>query len=157
MIMSHAELSREYHLPPPDALHANQGLEQGLTISEGTQEDDVLSEETCANYRARLDVIREQISTASNGETLTELREEEKWIASELDKGLNIHGKRRKFADEGSRCRTAVDNAIERALRHLAKFAPELAQHLRENIKAPGGYRYTGGETWEGEVYPTSR
>ncbi|MEV0616319.1 AAA family ATPase [Nonomuraea sp. NPDC050404] len=107
--------------------------------------DDVLDEEARSRYRARLELLDEEIDRAverGDDRRAAEFDAERQALLDELRTAAGLGGRPRRLGDEAERARKAVTNRIRNTLRQLDQRHPELAAHLRASVATGATCRY---------------
>jgi hypothetical protein len=79
---------------------------------------------------------------------VNQLREGLEAIEDHLRAETGLRGRRRRFSDDAEAARSAVTNAITRAIDAIRKQAPSLADHLHSNIKTGTELIYRAEIAW---------
>ncbi len=124
--------------------------ESGLAVSEGRDldahgRDSIMDRQAMRDAAAELERVDEQIATAEaagDGARVAELRDEEEQLRAQIDSAQGLFGRVRSFPDSRTRKRTAVKNAIDRALKKIVEHSPELYGHFRNSIDTGLECRY---------------
>jgi hypothetical protein len=89
-------------------------------------------------YRQRAKELKDAIAEARErgdqnqaSKLLQELETIEEWVRAET----GLRGRRRKFSDDAEGARSAVTNAITRAIEAIRLQEPTVADHLQNNVK----------------------
>ncbi|MEJ3746670.1 AAA family ATPase [Actinomycetes bacterium KLBMP 9797] len=110
--------------------------EQGDTVVAAPAQP-VLDDRAKAQYRARVRELTAAIERAddrADRERADRLRAELDALVEELRRVTGKGGRTRAFADPGERARTAVRQAIKRAIDEIAEQEPTIAAYLRDTI-----------------------
>jgi hypothetical protein len=132
----------EKNLVSTDTAHATKmsGAElgkMGMHIAGSSDKQDVLDKTAIANYKQRLDEIREEKESAQqrdDWDALEQLDNEEERILADLNASIGVHGKSRQFANSDDRARQAVRKAISTAIAQIRHEDAALGKHLQETI-----------------------
>jgi hypothetical protein len=103
-----------------------------------TGSDEVLDDRARREYRARLNVLDEEIAEAETNHDLERVARsvaERDALIAELTRAYGLHGRVRRLRDPGERARTTVTARIRDALRRVERQHPELGAHLRATVK----------------------
>jgi hypothetical protein len=99
---------------------------------------DVLDAQARADYRRRLEDLREELAEAerfNDPERAAKLREEVEFLADELARATGLGGRSRKAASAAERARLNVTMAIKAALKRIAENSPSLGRNLAAAVK----------------------
>ncbi|MBN1626575.1 MAG: hypothetical protein JW944_08615, partial [Deltaproteobacteria bacterium] len=99
---------------------------------------EALDDEAFRSYRAHYRDLESQMQKAKENNDMagqTKIQEELTWIADELSKAQGLKGKPRKVSDDQERIRKAVQMAISRTIKEIGQHDPDMAGHLKENLK----------------------
>ena len=104
----------------------------------GSSRQRVLDGEAVRQYRARLQVLRDELVRAESrhdDERAASLRSERDWLVDELRRSTGLGGRSRDFADEAERARVAVGKAIRRALLRVSAIDARLGEELVDTVQ----------------------
>jgi hypothetical protein len=99
---------------------------------------EILDPQARAEYKARLDELREEIEEAesfNDPERVARAREEMRFLNEELAGAIGLGGRHRKAASDAERARVSVTKAIKNAQRKIAESHPALANYLSATIR----------------------
>jgi non-specific serine/threonine protein kinase len=111
---------------------------EGLAVADLGDAGAVLDAKAKAEYRRRLDDLREELAEAERfndpGRTAV-AREEIEFITSQLTAAVGLGGRDRKAASSGERARLTVTKRIKDTLGKIRDANPALGQHLAVHVK----------------------
>jgi tetratricopeptide (TPR) repeat protein len=120
------------------AMSDRQRNELGLSVGGLGDAGQMLDPEAKAQYRARINQLREEMEDAKElgkEERVAEIEEEMEAICSELARAVGLHGRDRRAASISDRVRVNVTRAIKRAIGRIADKNPPLGRMLTSAIK----------------------
>jgi hypothetical protein len=107
------------------------------TISKGNS-DPLLDPTAKADYRRRIEELREALEDAksfNDPARVEELEKELEFIGLELSRAIGVGGRDRKHRTENERARVNVTNAIRSLTAKIAEQHPALSRYLRTTIQ----------------------
>ena len=118
-----------------------------------TGADPVLDDTAKAQFKARLDVLAEEIEDAEDAgsaERAETLRTERDALIHELAAAAGLGGRDRRLGDETERARKTVSARVSDALSKIERVHPDLAAHLRRHSRwAPSVPTPAEPTTWK--------
>lgn len=99
---------------------------------------DVLDAQARAEYRRRLEDLREELTEAerfNDPERATKLREEIEFLTDELARATGLGGRSRKASSAAERARFNVTMAIKSAMKRIGENNPSLGRHLAATVR----------------------
>jgi len=99
---------------------------------------ELLDDEARAEYRARLESLRETLAEAESfgdGARASRAREEIDFLAAELSRAVGLGGRSRRGGSAAERARSAVQRRIKNALVRIEACAPALGAYLNRTVK----------------------
>jgi hypothetical protein len=117
----------------------------GLFVEKETRQPTLRPEAVCEVKQrlARYREMKDELEEAGRREEALAVRKRLEDLDSALGQSLGLGGKARDLGHRRERPRTAVKNAIKRAIRKFEKACPELYSHLYNQIQTGNTCRYT--------------
>ena len=130
-----AEPGREVHVLDLVAGGRASGDDAAIDLGDSGQ---LLDDEARADYRRRLDDLRESLAEAESfGDhaRASRAREEIEFLGAELGRAVGLGGRARRSGSSAERARSAVQRRIKNAVQRLAEAAPELGPLLASSVR----------------------
>jgi putative methionine-R-sulfoxide reductase with GAF domain len=118
---------------PPEGMEAAQAVGQGLSVSGLGDAGPVLDAKAKAEYKNRLDDLREELEEAegfNDPGRASRAREEMEFITGQLTAAVGLGGRDRVGASDAERARLAVTKRIKAAMGKIRQANPALERHL---------------------------
>jgi non-specific serine/threonine protein kinase len=122
----------------PNLIDASGVKQLGLRVNSGHGDEPLLDARARAEYRQRLEALREQLETAQemhNGERAATIQTEIDALAEELAVGMGLGGRARKRSSAAELVRQNISRAIKSAITRIRADNPQLALYLNATIK----------------------
>jgi pSer/pThr/pTyr-binding forkhead associated (FHA) protein len=122
----------------------SQGPVSGMRLADGElspgrgDAGEILDPQARAEYKARLDELREEIEEAesfNDPERVARARDEMRFLNEELAGAIGLGGRHRRAASDAERARVSVTKAIRNTERKIAETHPALANYLTATIR----------------------
>ncbi|MEA2123977.1 MAG: hypothetical protein QOI80_759, partial [Solirubrobacteraceae bacterium] len=115
------------------------GAEEGLSVRADTGDaGPALDPQAKAEYRARVEALREEIEEAeafNDPERLTRAREELEWIGRSLSQAVGLGGRDRPQSSDAERARVNVTRAIRALVKRIAEHDDRAARVLDATVR----------------------
>jgi hypothetical protein len=114
-----------------------------------TGADAVLDDRAKAEYRARLDLLADELESAEragDAERAEQLETERSAVVRELAAATGLGGRARRLGDVGERARKTVGARVRDSLIKIERVHPELAAHLRASVRMGTSCAYRPAE-----------
>jgi len=127
--------------------------ENEMVSSDSGEPQEMIDEDALYSYQKRLTDIKSELADAekkNDQAKQVQLNKEKEGILNQL-KNTTFKRKISKFSNDKEKARTAVTNAINRALNNIKKHNQPLYQHLDNSILCGSGFTYTPDKeiNWE--------
>jgi hypothetical protein len=125
---------------------ARERADAGLEVSAGGDAGEMLDPQAKAQYKQRLDELREEIEEAesfNDPERAARAQEEMDFLVRELSAAVGLGGRDRKAASDSERARVNVTRAIRAAGERIADHSPALGKHFEATIRTGTFCAYT--------------
>jgi len=132
---------------------------EGLRIGGLGDAGDMLDAQAKASYRRRLLELHEEAeeATSFNDPVRAERAQAEiDALEQQLTAAFGLGGRPRKAGSSAERARVNVRNTIASALKQIAAYSPELADHLKKAVRTGTFCWYLGDERWNEDRKGTS-
>jgi tetratricopeptide (TPR) repeat protein len=133
---------RELHVLELAAGAGANAAETNVEIVDGGDAGELLDDEARAEYRRRLEDLRETVSEAESfgdAARASRARAEIDFLAAELGRAVGLGGRQRRAGGAAERARSAVQRRVKNALARLAEASPRLGQFLSVAVRT-GNY-----------------
>jgi len=150
-----ADPGRELHVL--DLVATGRGGADDVAIDTGDA-GELLDDEARADYRRRLDDLRETLAEAESfgdAARATRAREEIDFLGAELGRAVGLGGRARRAGSAAERARSAVQRRIKNAIVRIAEADPGLGSTLGRVIKT-GNFCVYRPEATATDRFPTS-
>ncbi len=108
--------------------------------------DELIDQETVESYKKELNQLSAERLKAidqNNKTAIDEINRRFNFIKEQLQKSTALGGRRRKFNNNPEKARTAVTQAINRAIKKIRKNDKNIGAHLLESIKTGSSCQYS--------------
>ncbi len=125
---------------------ARERADAGLEVSAGGDAGEMLDPQAKAQYKRRLDELREELEEAesfNDPERAARAQEEMDFLIRELSAAVGLGGRDRKAASDSERARVNVTRAIRAAGERIAEHSPALGKHFEAMIRTGTFCAYT--------------
>lgn len=120
---------------------APEDIEEGFQVTQGVplgDAGDVADRQALREWQQRARELLGEIEEARDAGDhvrIEEIEEEMAFLTKAMEGGKGLGGRQRKAGDKRKNVRDAFRNAVDRAIKQIAKYDKALAQHLKESIK----------------------
>lgn len=125
---------------------ARERADARLEVSAGGDAGEMLDPQAKAQYKQRLDELREELEEAesfNDPERAARAQEEMDFLIRELSAAVGLGGRDRKAASDSERARVNVTRAIRAAIDRIAEHSPALGKHFEATIRTGTFCAYT--------------
>ena len=130
----------------PKGILEGREREAGLRISRLGHAGELLDSKAKADYKHRLEELREELEDARECNDLgrmAKIQEEIEILAQELRHAIGLEGRDRRAGDIAERARVNVKRAIDAALQRISSHLPTLGNYLNSTINTGTHCSYT--------------
>ncbi|KRG85623.1 7-cyano-7-deazaguanine synthase [Stenotrophomonas sp. CW117] len=136
---------------------APEDIEEGFQVTQGVplgDAGDVADRQALREWQQRARELLGEIEEARDAgdhARIEEIEEEMAFLTKAMEGGKGLGGRQRKAGDKRKNVRDAFRNAVDRAIKQIAKYDKALAEHLDNSIKRGDvvGYRPESPITWD--------